>query len=184
VIGRLPAPLHVPRVTQFREIRLPAAGLYRPVAYMEWDANNRRPARQRRRRGTGLIKFVVVLALVGTAVFFGMRKKRQADAAAATAAVDAAKASEAQFRASHKLTGVSIFQDSRAAIIDGKAMAVGQSVGGRTLIEVTERTATFRAPDGDIVLTLPQQKVLGKVAPAKVSPQASAKSGGRVATSR
>ena len=115
------------------------------------------------RRGMSLITILLIVALAGLALFYGLRMRRQA---AAAAAGPSAQQAEAEFRASHKLNGVSIANNGRVAIIDGRAMAVGQSVDGRTLVEVTDRSATFRSAGGDIVLNLPQKRAPGRIEPA------------------
>lgn len=118
-------------------------------------------SRPRRRRGMSLIMILLVVAVAGAALFFGLRTWRKGAVAARTSS---RLQSEAQFRADHKLTGVSIANDARHAIIDGRAMAVGQSVDGRTLVEVTERSARFRSTAGEIVLELPR-KAGGTIGP-------------------
>ena len=60
---------------------------------------------------------------------------------AATALVD-------QFRQGHHLTGVLIASPRAFAVVDGKMIAVGQSIGGVKLVSVTQRTVTWQLQDG------------------------------------
>jgi hypothetical protein len=73
-----------------------------------------------------------------------------APAAAAAARPDPV----ARFRAAHRLTGVLLSDDDRRAIIDGRALAVGERLDGFTLVSVDKDRAVLAAKQGRVILTL------------------------------
>ena len=71
-----------------------------------------------------------------------------------------------KFAGSHRLTGVMLAGRRSQALIDGKLVAIGQSVDGCKLIAVTTNSATFVREGTPVTLALdPKRAVSAPVAP-------------------
>lgn len=83
-------------------------------------------------------------------------ESRAAVAAQVNEAIPAGPSEAEQFLHAHKLNGIIADKHGGLAIVNGKPVALGQSVGGFRLTELHPRHAVFTSTDGEVVkMTFP-----------------------------